>query len=187
MAGRPFARRCAATALILGLGAVSALAPTVAGARPARSHKTYSNATYHYVVDYPGNWALSHSKAVQFIAVAPDHKAFLTANAIPGTLALADIKTAQKAAFTRLGKIRLGKMQSTIDYALKSIHKVTFQTAEALVKLPSGGQMDVILLDTDQHATLYDFDAGVVTGAAAANRERTALDNALNSITLGAQ
>lgn len=162
--------------MVLGAGVAW---PLHAGAQPLASHKTYSSTTFGYTINYPGNWSRTPLKGIQFAAFSPDHNAFITANAVHGTASLAQIKTAQKNALSNLGKV-----QGKITYALKSIHGLDFQTAEAVVKNSAGHSLDTILLDTVRHGSLYDFDAGVVEGTSLTNNETVALQNSLNSIQI---
>jgi hypothetical protein len=157
-------------------------APASVGASRQGNHKTYANSTFGYSINFPGNWIVSTVKADQFAVLAPDKNAFITANAKKGTLSLSDIRATQKNALNGIGKV-----QGTVIYAVKTIHGQPFQEAEALAKASSGKIFDVVLLGTDQNATFYDFDAGVVNGTTAAAKEITALQNALKSITIKSQ
>ncbi|HWE60878.1 MAG TPA: hypothetical protein VHB98_04135 [Chloroflexota bacterium] len=163
----------------IALGSAGCVGSWQAAAHPLAAHKTYTNAKFGYAVNYPTNWKRSTLSGIQFAAFAPDHNAFITANAVPGTLTVAQIKTAQKGALTNLGTL-----QGTISYGPRSIHGVTFQLAEALVKNKAGSLLDAVLIDTVRHGSLYVFNAGVVQKLSLTNKETTAVLNSLNSITI---
>jgi hypothetical protein len=166
--------------ICMALSGAACLGPWRVMATPLTSHQTYTNVTYGYAIDYPVTWQRAKLKHVHFAAFSPDRQAFITANATQGTLSLEQIQTAQRAALGLLGSV-----QGHITYALKSVHGLAFQMAEALVKSKAGNLLDVILLDSVQHGALYDFNAGVVMNTPASQGETIALRHSLRRSRCG--
>jgi hypothetical protein len=172
----------------LGLLAVAGAAFPYAGFAQARSapvhsaqaFRHYTNARARYSISYPARWEVLANNGVDLFVGAPDHHAFLSANAtaVGGPVTAAQIRQQQKV-------VLVGQHAgaNTIRYAVRRIHGVTYQVAEGHVK-QGNRYVDVILVDTLHRGYIFDFNAGVLLKARSTAAETKLLQDSLSSITL---
>jgi hypothetical protein len=157
------------------VGTASASSPQV--------FRSYVNGKARYTINYPASWRVSPTSGLDLFVTSPDHRAFLTASAIPvggNTVTTAQIKQQQKS-------VLLGQhaMPSSMTFNVRRINGVSFLIAEGVARQVTGNRfMDLILVDSLHRGYIFDFNAGVLMKVQSTSAETKLLVNSLNTIRL---
>lgn len=169
---------------VLLSGLVGATQPITTHAHPAfqtaHAHKTYSNTSYHYTMQYPVTWVIRPSANLDIYLVAPDNNAFLDAITRPNAGGSNIMSVISRLQATSLAGV--GTLLTPVHSGPTRIHGVTFILTSALVRQQNGQEVDVVLMGTYRNGYFYEFVGVVVVNTPRTTKEISNVSNSLGSI-----